>query len=145
MASGKTIAQRQVRTDRSPEEVRPAVLDGPFDTRQLLHLDEALTTAEREGGGLHYSVYVGPLHDPVRGAAEAMHDRLKEPDKSVLIAVSPEQRQLEIVTGKLAQEKIPDRAAALVVFSMEAAFGAGQLDGGIVTGLRMLAETAAAA
>jgi hypothetical protein len=29
-----------------------------------------------------------------------------------------------------------------VVFSMEAAFGAGQLAGGIITGLRMLAETA---
>jgi hypothetical protein len=30
-----------------------------------------------------------------------------------------------------------------VVFSMEAAFGAGQLSGGIITGLRMLAEAAA--
>lgn len=144
MASGKTI-ERQSSTGRSPEAVRPAVLDGPFDTKQLLHLDEALTAAENEGGGLHYSVYVGPLHDPVRGAAEAMHDRLKDPDRSVLIAVSPEQRQLEIVTGRLAREKIPDRSAALVVFSMEAAFGAGQLEGGIITGLRMLAEAAAGA
>ncbi|WP_026924540.1 DUF5130 family protein [Glycomyces arizonensis] len=144
MASG-SIAAHQPRTDQSPEEVRPAVLEGPFDTRELLHLDEALTAAEREGGGLHYSVYVGPLHDPVRGAAESMHERLRDPDMSVLIAVSPEQRQLQIVTGKLAKEKIPDRSAALVVFSMEAAFGAGQLSGGIITGLRMLAETAASA
>ncbi|WP_374209688.1 DUF5130 family protein [Glycomyces sp. TRM65418] len=119
------------------------MLEGPFDVRELLHLDEALAAAERDGGGLHYSVYVGPLHDPVRGAAEALHDKLADPDRSVLIAVSPEQRQLEIVTGKVAQEKIPDRSAALVVFSMEAAFGAGQLSGGIITGLRMLAETAA--
>ncbi|HEU5127393.1 MAG TPA: DUF5130 family protein [Glycomyces sp.] len=144
MASGSTVA-RKTPTEGSPEGVRPAVLEGPFDTRQLLHLDEALSAAEREGGGLHYSVYVGPLHDPVRGAAEAMHDRLSDPDRSVLIAVSPEQRRLEIVTGKVAREKIPDRSAALVVFSMEAAFGAGQLDGGIITGLRMLAEAAASA
>ncbi len=74
-----------------------------------------------------------------------MHDRLSDPERSVLIAVSPEQRRLEIVTGKVAREKIPDRSAALVVFSMEAAFGAGQLDGGIITGLRMLAEAAASA
>lgn len=141
MASGNDIARRTL-ADRGPEGVQPAVLDGPFDVKELLHLDEALSKAEREGGGLHYSVYVGPLHDPVRGAAEALHDRLKEPDKSVLIAVSPEQRRLEIVTGKLAQDRIPDRSAALVVFSMEAAFGAGQLCGGIMTGLRMLAETA---
>ncbi|GAB3223009.1 DUF5130 family protein [Glycomyces halotolerans] len=141
MASGNEVA-RHALTERSPEEIRPDVLDGPFDVKELLHIDEALTAAESEGGGLHYSVYVGPLHDPVRGAAEALHNRLKEPDKSVLIAVSPEQRQMEIVTGKLAQEKIPDRSAALAAFSMEAAFGAGQLSGGIITGLRMLAETA---
>jgi hypothetical protein len=128
---------------KSPEKVAQPMLEGPFDVRELLHLDEALAAAERDGGGLHYSVYVGPLDVPVRGAAEALHDKLSHPDRSVLIAVSPEQRQLEIVTGTLAKEKIPDRSAALVVFSMEAAFGAGQLSGGIITGLRMLAETAA--
>lgn len=141
MAAGNDVARRTA-DDRSPEGVQPEVLEGPFDVKELLHLDEALTAAERDGGGLHYSVYVGPLHDPVRGAAETMHDRLSDPDKSVLIAVSPEQRKLEIVTGKLAQDKIPDRSAALVVFSMEAAFGAGNLAEGVVTGLRMLAETA---
>lgn len=141
MASGNQVAVVEG-VHKSPEEVTLAVLEGPFDTRELLHLDEALAAAERDGGGLHYSVYVGSLHDPVRGAAEELHDKLADPDRSVLVAVSPEQRQLEIVTGKLAQEKIPDRSAALVVFSMEAAFGAGQLAGGIITGLRMLAESA---
>jgi hypothetical protein len=142
MASGNQVAIVEG-VDQSPETVRHAVLEGPFDTRELLHIDEALSVAERDGGGLHYSVYVGPLHDPVRGAAEELHERLADPDRSILIAVSPEQRQMEIVTGKIAQEKVPDRSAALVVFSMEAAFGAGQLAGGIITGLRMLAETAA--
>ncbi|THV39446.1 DUF5130 family protein [Glycomyces buryatensis] len=141
MASGSEVVQAN-RAPDSPEGLRPAVLDGPFDVPELLHLDEALSAAEQNGGGLHFSVYVGPLHDPVRGAAETLHDRLSDPDSSVLIAVSPEQRRVEVVTGKLAQEKIPDRSAALVVFSMEAAFGAGQLAGGIMTGLRMLAETA---
>lgn len=145
MASGNQVAVAASvveGVDRSPELMRQPMLEGPFDVKELLHIDEALSVAERDGGGLHYSVYVGPLHDPVRGAAEELHDRLADPDRSVLVAVSPEQRQLEIVTGRVAQEKIPDRSAALVVFSMEAAFGAGQLAGGIVTGLRMLAETA---
>lgn len=142
MASGNQVMIVEG-VEESPEKVRAPMLEGPFDVRELLHLDEALTAAERDGGGLHYSVYVGPLQDPVRDAAEALHDKLHDPDRSVLIAVSPEQRQLEIVTGKVAQEKIPDRSAALVAFSMEAAFGAGQLAGGIITGLRMLAEAAA--
>jgi hypothetical protein len=142
MASGNQVVIVEG-VSESPEKVRQPMLEGPFDVRELLHLDEALAAAERDGGGLHYSVYVGPLHEPVRGAAEALHDKLADPDRSVLVAVSPEQRVLEIVTGKHAQEKIPDRSAALVVFSMEAAFGAGQLSGGIITGLRMLAEAAA--
>lgn len=141
MASGNQVVIVEG-VDRSPERVPQPMLEGPFDVRELLHLDEALAAAERDGGGLHYSVYVGPLDDPVREAAEKLHDKLADPDRSVLIAVSPEQRQLEIVTGRIAQEKIPNRSAALVVFSMEAAFGAGQLSGGIITGLRMLAETA---
>jgi hypothetical protein len=142
MASGNQVVIVEG-VHESPEKVQQPMLEGPFDVRELLHLDEALAAAERDGGGLHYSVYVGPLHEPVRGAAEALHDKLADPDRSVLVAVSPEQRVLEIVTGKDAKEKIPDRSAALVVFSMEAAFGAGQLSGGIITGLRMLAEAAA--
>jgi hypothetical protein len=142
MASGNQVVIVEG-VNESPEKVQPPMLEGPFDVRELLHLDEALAAAERDGGGLHYSVYVGPMHEPVRGAAEALHEKLADPDRSVLVAVSPEQRVLEIVTGKHAREKIPDRSAALVVFSMEAAFGAGQLSGGIITGLRMLAEAAA--
>lgn len=119
------------------------VTDGPFAVRDLLRIDQALTAADANAGGLFFSVYVGSLHDPVRGAAESLHDQLADPDHSILIAVSPEQRQLEIVTGPEARNRIPDRQVSLAVFSMEAAFGAGQLAEGIVTGLRMLGEQAA--
>jgi hypothetical protein len=142
MASGSGVKESRMLHD-SPEMGRPEVLQGPFDVKELRHLDEAMSAAERFGGGLHYSVYVGPLNDPVRETAEALHERLPDPASSVLVAVSPEQRQLEVVTGSLARKKIPDRSAALVVFSMEAAFGAGQLCDGIIIGLRMLADTAA--
>lgn len=117
------------------------VLDGPFNIRQLLRIDEALTTADRETG-LTFSVYVGPLHEPTVGAARAMHDRLIDPSSSVLIAISPAQRKLEIVTGDLSGKRIPDRSAALAALSMTAAFGGGDLTRGIVDGLRMLADQA---
>jgi hypothetical protein len=120
---------------------RPGVLDGPFTTPQLLRLDEALRLAD-ESTGLTFSVYVGELDEPVRGHAEKLHGQLEDPDRSVLLAVSPNQRALEIVTGAVARRRIPDRSAKLAALSMAAAFGGGDLAGGTVSGLAQLAGQA---
>ena len=114
------------------------VLDGPFTTRQLLRLDEALRAAD-QSTGLTFSVYVGELDEPVREGAEELHAQLADPADSVLIAVSPDQRQLEIVTGSQARKRLPDRDCKLAALSMAAAFGGGDLAGGIVSGLAQLA------
>ena len=120
---------------------RPDVLDGPFTTPQLLRLDEALRLADRSTG-LTFSIYVGDLDEPTREAAEKLHSQLVNPDNSVLLAVSPNQRALEIVTGALARRRIPDRSAKLSALSMAAAFSGGDLAGGVVAGLAQLAEYA---
>jgi uncharacterized membrane protein YgcG len=120
---------------------RPDVLDGPFTTPQLLRLDEALRLAD-QSTGLTFSVYVGDLDEPVRGYAEKLHGQLADPDHSVLVAVSPNQRLLEVVTGAEARKRIPDRSAKLAALSMAAAFSGGDLAGGIVSGLAQLAEQA---
>ncbi len=120
---------------------RPEVLDGPFTTPQLLRLDEALRLAD-QSTGFTFSVYVGDLDEPVREAAEKMQSQLPNPARSVLLAVSPNQRCLEIVTGALARRRIPDRSAKLAALSMAAAFSGGDLTGGIVSGLAQLAEYA---
>jgi uncharacterized membrane protein YgcG len=120
---------------------RPEVLDGPFTTPQLLRLDEALRLAE-DSTGLVFSVYVGDLDDPVREQAEKLHAQLGRADEAVLVAVSPNQRLLEIVTGARARRRIPDRSAKLAALSMAAAFGGGNLAGGIVAGLAQLADQA---
>jgi Domain of unknown function (DUF5130) len=119
-------------------EARKDALSGPFTTRQLLRLDEALRLAD-SSTDFKFSVYVGELEPPARAHAEKLHSQLPEPDASVLIAVSPNQRVLEIVTGELAHRRIPDRAAKLAAMSMSAAFGGGDLAGGLVSGLAQLA------
>lgn len=121
--------------------VRAGVLDGPFNTRQLLRLDEALRVADRSTG-LTFSVYIGDLDEPVRGHAEKLHAQLGDPDRSVLVAVSPNQRVLEIITGSVARKRILDREAKLAALSMVAAFGGGDLAGGIISGLDQLATHA---
>lgn len=116
-------------------------LDGPFTTRQLLRLDEALRVADQQTG-LTFSVYIGDLDEPVRETAERLHKRLETADRAVLVAVSPNQRKLEIVTGNEARKRISDRDAKLAALSMAASFAGGDLAGGVLAGLDQLATHA---
>ncbi len=120
-------------------EDRSGVPSGPFTPKQLARLDEALTLSSRETG-VQFSVYVGDLGAEPRRTAEELHMGLDH--DSVLVAVSPGQRRLEIVTGEHAARRLPDRACALAALSMTASFSGGDLVGGIVNGLRMLADQA---
>lgn len=117
------------------------VLDEPFTTRQLLRLDEALRQAD-SSTGLTFSIYVGEITEPVRKGAEELHAQLAKPANSVLLAVSPRQRQLEIVTGATARRRLSDRDCKLAALSMAAAFGGGDLAGGLISGLAQLADHA---
>lgn len=116
-------------------------LDGPFTTRQLLRLDEALRVADQQTG-LTFSVYIGELEEPVRAYAERLHKQLDGASRAVLIAVSPNQRMLEIVTGTDARKRISDRDAKLAALSMAASFAGGDLAGGVLSGLDQLATHA---
>jgi hypothetical protein len=114
----------------------------PFSPRQLARIDEAMTLSSRESG-LTFSVYVGALDEPHRAAAESLFETLAErATDPVLVAVSPGQRVLHIVTGEQSAGRLPNRACALAALGMRAAFSGGDLVGGIVTGLRMLADSA---
>jgi hypothetical protein len=116
-------------------------LAGPFTTRQLLRIDQALRVGD-ELTGLAFSVYVGGLDEPVRVHAEQLHRQLPDPVRSVLLAVSPNQRVLEIVTGPVARRRLSDRDCKLTAMSMTAAFDKGDLSGGIVIGLTQLTDRA---
>jgi hypothetical protein len=123
-----------------PEQSEP--LDAIFSWQELARLDEALTMSSRETG-LRFTLYLGDLGRPTRTTAEALHARSgADPSESVLIAISPGQRVVEVVTGAAASRRLPDRACALAVLSMTVSFAAGDLVGGIVNGLRQLSDQA---
>jgi hypothetical protein len=117
------------------------VAEGPFTTRQLLRLDEALRVADQQTG-LTFSVYIGELDVPTRAHAEKLHKQIDGADRAILIAVSPNQRRLEIVTGTEARKRISDRDAKLAGLSMAASFAGGDLAGGVVSGIDQLASHA---
>ncbi|WP_229072997.1 DUF5130 family protein [Actinoplanes sp. DH11] len=116
-------------------------VEGPFSTRQLLRLDEALRIADQVTG-LNFSIYLGELGESTRETAEDLHRRTRTPSRSVLVAVSPNQRKLEIVTGSDARKRITDRDAKLAGLSMAAAFAGGDLAGGLLIGVDQLATHA---
>jgi uncharacterized membrane protein YgcG len=101
----------------------------------------------RAHNGLDVSVVVGDLIltdlSGFRAAAERVHAALGERAHSaVLVLVAPGQRRVEIVTGPAARRRVPDRVAALAVLSMTTAFAGGDLAGGVIDGLRQMAEAA---
>ncbi len=114
----------------------------PFRTTQLALLDEALTLAGRTTG-LHFSIYLGDLGDDAHARAEELHARVgSRASSAVLVAVSPGQRVVEVVTGSESSRRIPDRGCKLAVMTMVASFENGDLTGGLIAGLRMLADEA---
>jgi hypothetical protein len=138
------LSDRQVRELTTPR-ADLSHPDRPFKQSQLSRIDEALTLASRETG-LLFSVYVGPLGLQPRQAAELLFGRLAARHPApVLVAVSPAERRMEIVTGGESARRIPNRVAGLAALAMRASFSSGDLTGGIVSGLRQLADAAGTA
>jgi uncharacterized membrane protein YgcG len=111
-----------------------------FSNEQHRDIERVIASAS-SSTGLHFSVYVGEVDGDIRDAAEAKHAELgADASDGVLILVAPNDRLLEIVTGESAARRLSDRACALAALSMTTAFAGGDLVGGIVTGVRMLAD-----
>jgi hypothetical protein len=146
-SSGGVIEGSVVPAEPAPEPqsanptYHPEVVHGPLSVRALLRVDEALRLADVYTS-LTFSVYIGELGENSRDAAQHLHARLADPDVSILIAISPNERVLEIVTGSRARRRILDRDAKLAALSMSAAFAGGDLGGGIVAGIAQLADHA---
>ncbi len=100
-------------------------------------------TSATDQTGIGFNIYVGPVEggDP-RGHAERLLQQADRPDGAVLLYVAPGERRVEVVTSPAARRRITDNAAALAVLTMTASFGVGDLTGGIVNGLRQLADSA---
>lgn len=116
--------------------------DRPFGSADLELLDEVIAEAEA-ATGLRFSVYLGDLGQDTRGSAVALQRGLgADAAQAVLLAVSPGQRTVEVVTGAEAARRISDRAARLSVLSVVSSATDGDLRGALVNGVRTLADQA---
>ncbi len=112
-----------------------------FTVDQRRGIERARVDAER-ASGLTFHVRVGACDGDPRPVAQRIHAQLPEPHSAVLLMVDPSARALEVVTGTQAASVLNDSACSLVALSMQTAFAAGDLAGGIVHGLYQLGDHA---
>ncbi len=117
--------------------------DHAFSASQRHDLDKAIRDAETVSR-FEFSVYVGASQGETHPFAKRLHSSLTAPDRSVLVLVDPAARILEIVTGAEVRRHLDDGSVRLAAMSMQSAFAAGDLVGGIKTGVLQLAEHARA-
>lgn len=133
MDSGRLSVARRVEPDR------PRL---PFSPAQLARVDEALALSTRSTG-LEFAIYLGDLGEQSHEQAVELHAALGDRAASgILIAVSPGERKAEVVTGREAQRRVPDRSCQLAMMSMVASFKENEILEGLVEALRMLSDTA---
>jgi len=110
----------------------------PGDSRDL---ERAVRVAEQLSG-LTFSLFVGEAEGEPRTYAERLHADLDEPGESVLVMCDPQQRALEIVTGERVRRVLDDFDCRLAAATMRTSFVAGDVVGGLTTGVQQLGQAA---
>lgn len=110
-----------------------------FSAHENYEIQHAVDNATRVAR-LPISVFVGSAESQARPYAERLHASLADPGNSVLIFVDPGARRLEIVTGSRVTNIVTDADCALVAMAMQTSFAAGDLSGGLVSGVQQLGD-----
>lgn len=114
-----------------------------FTADQRRGIDKALREAEA-GSGLAFCLRIGGVEGEPRTVAESLLRRLPDPSRGVVLVVDPAQRAIEIVTGFIAKRSLSDSECGLAALSMQGSFIAGDLPGGVISGIQQLGEHARA-
>jgi uncharacterized membrane protein YgcG len=112
-----------------------------FTHAERQQIDKAIRDAEMVSR-YEFSVFVGPADGEPRAFAERLHSALVAPRRSVLVMVDPSARVLEVVTGSEARRELEDHEVRLAIIEMQSQLAHGDLVGGIIRGINMLAAYA---
>jgi hypothetical protein len=109
----------------------------PFPVKDLVILDDALKYGSR-GSQARFAVYVGDLGDDTAATARDILAKVPTPDNAVLLAVSPNQKAIEVVYGAEVKGRGIEEAAPLGVSAAAASFKEGNLIDGLISAVRVL-------
>lgn len=109
----------------------------PFRTADLMALDTALTNASRQSKA-RFAVYVGDLGADTAASAREVLAEVPTPNNAVLLAVSPDQRAIEVTYGEDLRGRGVESAAPLGVSAAAAGFREGNLIDGLISAVRVM-------
>lgn len=109
----------------------------PFPVKDLVILDDALKYGSRAARA-RFAVYLGDLGEDTAGTARMILARVPTPENAVLLAVSPNQRAIEVVYGSEVKGRGIEEAAPLGVSAAAASFQEGDLIDGLISAVRVL-------
>ena len=109
----------------------------PFPTKDLVILDNALKFGSRNAKA-RFAVYVGDLGEDTAATARELLARVPTPDNAVLLAVSPNQKAIEVVYGAEVKGRGIEESAPLGVSAAAASFQEGNLINPSISGIRVL-------
>jgi hypothetical protein len=109
----------------------------PFPVKDLVVLDDALKYGSRAAEA-RFAVYLGELGDDTAAAAREILAKVPTPDNAVLLAVSPNQRAIEVVYGSDVKGRGIEEAAPLGVSAATGSFKEGNLMDGLISAVRVL-------
>lgn len=110
----------------------------PFPTKELVVLDNALKYGSRVAKA-RFAVYIGDLGVDTAATARDILAKVPTPDNAVLLAVSPNQKVIEVVYGAKVKGRGIEESAPLGVSAAAASFKEGNLIDGLISGIRVLA------
>ncbi|WP_280234547.1 DUF5130 domain-containing protein [Nocardia cyriacigeorgica] len=111
--------------------------EAPFDNDERLLMDNVLTEATR-ATKVRFNVYIGDLGADPSAGVDAIFPVTPEAARSVLIAVSPNDRAVEVRSGKDVADRANDRVCQLGVTAALSSMRQGQLIDGLVSAVRVM-------
>ncbi|MBF6415283.1 DUF5130 domain-containing protein [Nocardia cyriacigeorgica] len=112
--------------------------EAPFSNEERLLMDNVLTEATR-ATKVRFNVFIGDLGTDPTAGADTIFPATPEASRSVLIAVSPNDRAVEVRSGKDVADRANDRVCQLGVTAALSSMRQGQLIDGLVSAVRVMA------
>ena len=110
----------------------------PFETPDLVALDDALIEATR-ATQIRFNIYVGDLGADAASGADEGFPHTPDAIRSILIAVDPNSKAIEIRSGSRVSDRANDRVAQLGITAAVGPFRDGELIDGLVSSVRVMA------
>jgi hypothetical protein len=109
----------------------------PFPVTDLVFLDDALKFGSRAAKA-RFAVFLGDLGDDTAAGARQVLAKVATPDNAVLLAVSPNQRAIEVVYGSDVKGRGIEESAPKGVSAAAELFKDGKLIPGLIKAVQIM-------